>query len=77
MAGLASDGWILVEHHVKSVAEVVGPSNPDFRLDPQELLRAFGSLRILFYSEQIEPADLDHGSYAVARMVACRGDAGF
>jgi SAM-dependent methyltransferase len=76
-AGLAPDGWILVEHHMKSTAEVLGPSTPDFRLDPQELLVAFGSLRVLHYSEQLEPGDLDPGHYALARLVACNGDPGF
>lgn len=75
--GLAPDGWALVEHHLKSTADVVGPSQPEFRLDPQELLRAFASLRILYYSEVLEAGDLDAGSYALARMVACKGDAGF
>lgn len=75
--GLAPDGWVLVEHHLKSTADVVGPSQPEFRLDPQELLRAFASLRIVSYSEVLEAGDLDVGSYALARMAACKGDAGF
>ncbi|MBT8203555.1 MAG: class I SAM-dependent methyltransferase [Acidimicrobiia bacterium] len=75
--GLASDGWALVEHHLKSTADVVGPSQPEFRLDPQELLRAFESLRIVYYSEVLEAGDVDVGDYALARLVACKGDPGF
>lgn len=75
--GLTPDGWILVEHHFKSTVEVRGPSTADFRLDAGELLNAFGGLRVLFYAEGLETADIDDGQYALARMVACKGDPGF
>lgn len=75
--GLAPDGWVLVEHHLKTRLDVAGPSTPEFRLDPGELLAAFGSLRIISYDERVEQADLDSGRYALARMVACKGDPGF
>ena len=77
LAGLAENGWLLVEHHLKSSLDVGGPSTPEFRLDPQELLQAFGSLRIVQYTETVEAADLDHGVYVIARLVACKGDPGF
>lgn len=76
-AALAPDGWILVEHHMKSSRDVVGPPRPEFRLDPGELLEAFGALRIVSYTETVEPADLDRGYYALARLAACNGDPGF
>ena len=76
-ASLAPDGWILVEHHMKSSRTVVGPPTPEFRLDPGELLVAFGALRIVSYTERLEPADLDRGHYALARLAACKGDPGF
>lgn len=75
--GLAPDGWILVEHHLKSPLDVAGPSTPEFRLDPGELLEAFGALRIVWYAETVEAAEPDSGRYALARLVACSGDPGF
>ena len=77
LAGLAPSGWLIAEHHLKTTTDVSGPSSDAFRLDPQELLVACESLRVLHYSEQLEPADLDPGRYALARIVACNGPAGF
>jgi SAM-dependent methyltransferase len=74
---LAPDGWILIEHHLKTTAGVDGPPTPEFRLDPNELVRAFVTLRILHYAETLEPADTPHSRYAIARLVACKGDPGF
>lgn len=78
-AALAPDGWLLVEHHVATGRSVDGPSNPEFRLRPQELLGAFGSLRVVFYEETIEERDDDGtpSAFALARLVACNGDPGF
>ncbi len=74
--GLAPGGWLLVEHHMKSHAEVEGPPSPDFRLDPQELLEAFRSLRVVFYEEVLETGR-DEQPYALERLVAVNGDPGF
>lgn len=78
---LAPNGWLLVEHHMQTNLEVRGPTSPNFRLAPQELLEAFGDLRIVFYEESLEPSDHavnpGDGSYAIARMVACKGYPGF
>lgn len=77
-SALAPDGWILVEHHLQtSRDDVVGPSDDAFRLAPGELLRAFGDLRIVHYSERIEPADDGEASFVLARLVACAGDPGW
>lgn len=72
---LSPGGWLLAEHHFKTEADVEGPSN-NFRLDPQELLKAFGSLRIVFYQETVTDDKDDH-RYALQRLVACNGDPGF
>lgn len=77
ISGLADDGWLVIEHHLKTPFPVAGPSTPDFRLDPQELLAAFGSLRVMHYSEELEAGDLDAGRYAIARLVACKGSPGY
>ncbi len=74
---LAPDGWILAEHHMKTTADVAGPKSADFRLDPGELLRVFAGLRIVHYSESIEPADDETKIYAIERAVACNGDPGW
>lgn len=78
---LAPDGWLLVEHHMQTDLDVRGPGSPGFRLGPQELLRAFTDLRIVYYEESVEPSDhpanTGDGSYVIARMVACNGNPGF
>jgi SAM-dependent methyltransferase len=71
---LAPDGWLIVEHHMQTTLEVAGPKSSDFRVAPQELLQAFSALHVLLYEEVLEPADLDDGRYALARIVACNGD---
>lgn len=73
---LAADGWLLFEHHVHSSRNVGGPRSPDFRLQPQELLRDFSSLRVLHYEERVD-TDPDGRVMALARLVACKGDPGF
>jgi tellurite methyltransferase len=74
-AALAPDGFVLYEHHLDSPREVEGPGQPEFRLRPQELLRAFSGLRVVHYSETIET---EGGStFALARLVACQGDPGW
>ena len=75
---LPPDGWILVEHHLRSsLAGVVGPSDDRFRLAPGELIEVLGDLRIVHYSEVVEPADRGEGRYVLARAVACAGDPGW
>ena len=80
VSGLAPDGWLLIEHHLNTTAEVDGPGSPGFRLEPQELLAAFAGLRILLYEETLEPANgpaATGGRFALARLVACRGNPGW
>lgn len=77
IAALNPNGWLLVEHHLQTTADVDGPSSPEFRLAPQELLGAFRTLRILNYQEVLEAAQPDRKGYALARLVACKGDPGW
>lgn len=72
----AVDGFIIVEHHMDTTAEVDGPSRPEFRLRPQELLEAFGHLRVLHYSETLDTAR-EGLRFALQRIVVCNGDPGF
>lgn len=77
IAALATDGFLLVEHHLQTTADVDGPTSPEFRLAPQELLEAFGSLRVLHYEEVLETAERESTGYAIARIVACNGNPGW
>lgn len=77
-AMLAPDGWILIEHHLRTSREdVVGPSGDAFRLAPGELLEAFRDLRIVHYSEAVEPTDDGEALFVNARVVVCAGDPGW
>jgi SAM-dependent methyltransferase len=75
--GLAPGGWLLVEHHMKTAADVDGPSSPEFRLEPQELLRAFAELRILFYEETLAEGDRPGRRHALQRLVAVKDGPGW
>lgn len=77
MTALRPGGAILVEHHLRTDRQVSGPLEPEFRLSPGELLDAFGDLRVVFYSESIEPSDREDGVYALARIVAFAGNPEF
>ena len=70
---LRPGGTLLIEHHLRTDADVVGPRTEAFRLAPQELLRAFTELRVVFYEEALEPADDPTKCFALARMVAVKG----
>ena len=74
---LAPGGWLLVEHHMKTTADVDGPGSPEFRLEPQELLEAFGSLRILFYEETFTDGDRPGRRHALERLVAVKDGPGW
>jgi SAM-dependent methyltransferase len=77
-SALAPDGWILIEHHLRTHRQdAVGPSDDAFRLEPGELLEAFADLRIVHYSERVEPTDAGDSLFVIARFVACAGDPGW
>jgi SAM-dependent methyltransferase len=69
---LADGGHLLIEQHLRSAGAAAGPRNPAFRLGPNELLRAAGRLRVLYYREDIVP-DPDGREAALAQLLACRG----
>ena len=77
VAALAPNGWLLIEHHLRTDVDVDGPTSSEFRLAPQELVEAFRSLRIISYEEVLEEAEQDRKTYALARLVACKGDPGW
>ncbi len=74
---LAADGWLVVEQHLKTRREVAGPSSDEFRVSPGELLATFGDLRVIKYLEEYTRSDETGRMYAMASMLACRGDPGW
>lgn len=77
-SALAPDGWIVVEHHLRTHrSDVAGPRDAAFRLAPGELLATFDDLRVVHYSESIEATDDGSGQYVIARFAACAGDPGW
>jgi SAM-dependent methyltransferase len=70
---LAPDGHLLCEQHLATTADVVGPRSPEFRLQPNELLRSAAPLLVVHYSEGIV-VDPDGRRAALAQMVARRAD---
>ena len=77
LIGLLRDGGhFLCEVHLATDHDVIGPSDPAFRMAPNELLKLAAELRVLFYREAIVE-DPDGRQSALAQLVACRGSAGF
>ena len=74
---LEPDGWLLVEHHLKTDLAVDGPRTDEFLVRPGELLQAFDALRVVHYTESVEPGDRPDTTYAIVRLAACNGDPGW
>ena len=69
MSGLKKGGLLFFESYTLDQQRFDGPHNPDFLLKPNELLKSFPELLVVFYHERIEPNG--KGSYrAVASMIA-------
>jgi SAM-dependent methyltransferase len=68
---LLPGGWLICEEHLHSDAEVIGPSNPAFRVAPGALTAATQTLEVVLASEGIE-TDPDGRPAALARLVARR-----
>jgi SAM-dependent methyltransferase len=68
---LAPGGHVLVEQHLETTAEVIGPSGSRFRLASHELERAAGGLRVVHYHEGLV-VDPDGRTAALAQLIARR-----
>jgi len=68
---LAPGGHVLVEQHLQTTAEVVGPSGSAFRLAPHELERSAAGLAIAHYHEGLV-VDPDGRTAALAQLIASR-----
>jgi tellurite methyltransferase len=68
---LAPGGHVLVEQHLVTSADVVGPTSAAFRLAPGELARAGADLATVYEHEGLL-ADPDGRTAAVAQLIARR-----
>lgn len=66
---LRPGGYLLCEEHLVTTAEVIGPENPRFRVQPGELEKAASQMHVVFCDETLH-ADPDGRSVALARLVA-------
>jgi tellurite methyltransferase len=68
---LRPGGYLIVELHLQTDAEVVGPRNPKFRVAPGALCKAAEGLQVVFSNEGLvqEP---DGRTAALAQLVARR-----
>ena len=71
LARLGSGGALLCEQHLTTQAQVAGPANPAFRLEPGELQRSAASLRVLHSYEGLI-VDPDGRSVSLAQLVGQR-----
>ena len=70
---LAPGGHVLVEQHLVTSADVVGPTSGAFRLAPGELVRAAAELDTVYEHEGLI-VDPDGRTAALAQLVARRRD---
>lgn len=61
-AALKPGGLLFYQTYTREKAAEVGPTNPAFLLDTNELLRLFSSLRLVFYREEGQIGDPARGS---------------
>jgi SAM-dependent methyltransferase len=65
---LKSGGYLLTEKHLITSVDVIGPRNPQFRVEPGALEQACEGLEILFYREGIV-TDPDGRRAALAQAI--------
>jgi 2-polyprenyl-3-methyl-5-hydroxy-6-metoxy-1,4-benzoquinol methylase len=58
MASLKSGGLLLYQTYTRSKLDKIGPNNPDFLLETNELLQLFAPLTVIFYREYAKIGDL-------------------
>lgn len=69
---LRPGGLLFYETFVREAVGTSGPTNPDFRLMPGELLRLFAELRVIDYREHALFGDTEQGQRDIATLVATR-----
>jgi SAM-dependent methyltransferase len=66
---LAPDGLLFYQTFTRDALAVVGPKNPAFLLEVQELLSLFRPLRVLCYREEGQVGDMSRGLRYEAMLV--------
>jgi hypothetical protein len=61
MAGLKTGGLLFYQTFTRNKLDQAGPSNPDFLLANNELLRLFAPLMLVYYQEYARIGDLHCG----------------
>lgn len=70
ISALKPNGLLFYQTFIHEKVSLQGPSNPDFRLEQNELLNLFSSLHVLVYQELGCVGDTTHGIRDVALLVA-------
>lgn len=70
MMALRPNGLLFYETYIREKPQGIGPSNPDYLLAANELLRLFAGLHVLAYREEGMVGDLTQGRRHVAMLVA-------
>ena len=67
---LNPNGLIFYQTFIKDKVEDIGPSNPDFLLDQNELLNFFNDFQIIFYREEASIGNTKEGFRNEAMVIA-------
>ncbi len=70
ISALKPGGLLFYQTFTREKAQPYGPSNPDYTLAQNELLRLFASLRIIAYSEEGRIGDISSGFRNEAMLIA-------
>jgi tellurite methyltransferase len=73
-AALRPSGVLFYQTFAREAVSDCGPSNPDFRLETNELLRLFQGLTVRVYREEGRLGDLSRGTRDLAMLVAQRAE---
>ncbi len=68
--GLRPGGLLFYETFCRDAVSACGPSNPEYRLKDNELLRLFAQLRVRFYREEGRLGNTARGKRDIAMLVA-------
>ena len=69
---LNRNGLLFYQTFIQAKVDDIGPSNPQYLLDTNELLRLFSSLQVVAYREEARIGDLQQGFRNEAYLVAMR-----
>lgn len=72
IAALRPGGLLFYQTFISEAATAAGPGNPDYRLQPNELLQLFRPLHLVYYREEGLLGDLDAGFRDQAQYIGCQ-----